>query len=167
LAGPTRGTEYDAIDVADRAALDGTLEIVLIDGFTPSVGDRFRLIDGSVVSGTFHSVTLPTLENGIDWAMTPIEGGLAFEVALQGDIDLSGTVDAADYIALKTHMGTGSSGTWCDGDLDRDGDVDWSDLELLMGNIGRTSGAASGLIPEPATLCLLALGGLAVMRRRP
>jgi len=78
---------------------------------------------------------------------------------LTGDADENGVVNAADYIALKSHMGQGSGATAADGD------VDWDDALLLRAHYGETS-AGSGTIPEPATLSLLALGGLAVLRRR-
>ena len=83
-----------------------------------------------------------------------------------GDADGDGDVDAADYIVLKTNMGTPSGAVLADGDFDGDGDVDWADLQILQGNYGATSAAAGGTIPEPATLGLLAFGAMAVLRRR-
>ena len=84
--------------------------------------------------------------------------------ALIGDADGNGVVDAADYIILKTNMGLGSGATTADGDFDGDGKVDWNDLQLLRDHYGEGS-AASGVIPEPATLGLLAVGAIALLRR--
>jgi len=83
-----------------------------------------------------------------------------------GDTNNDGVVDAADYITVKRHMGqgVGSAGASA-GDFDLDGDVDWDDLQILIGAMG-AGGNGGGTIPEPATLGLLALGALAVVRRR-
>ena len=86
--------------------------------------------------------------------------------ALIGDADENGVVNAADYIALKRNMGQASGAELADGDFDGDGDVDFNDLQLLQGNYGATSPGATGTIPEPATLGLLALGAVGVLRRR-
>ncbi|MDP6634042.1 MAG: PEP-CTERM sorting domain-containing protein [Phycisphaerae bacterium] len=60
------------------------------------------------------------------------------------------------------------------GDIDDDGDVDLDDFSLLRQGFGfgvpappaSAPPAAGAAIPEPATLCLLAFGGLAALRRR-
>jgi len=82
-----------------------------------------------------------------------------------GDINGDGVVDAADYIILKGNLGTSGHAANTNGDLDGDGDVDLADLGILSG--GLNNGAAgAGTIPEPATLGLLAIGALALVRRR-
>ena len=82
-----------------------------------------------------------------------------------GDTDGDYDVDTVDYIVLKTNMGQATGATTADGDFDDDGDVDWADLQILQTHYGETI-AASGTIPEPATLGLLAIGALAAIRRR-
>jgi hypothetical protein len=52
-------------------------------------------------------------------------------------------------------------------DVESDGNVDWDDLQILMANFGtRSVGGGAPVTPEPATLGLLAIGALAVLRRR-
>lgn len=41
IGGATRGAEYDALDVTGNLDLGGTLEVQLINGFTPFAGQRF------------------------------------------------------------------------------------------------------------------------------
>ncbi|MFN3165819.1 MAG: PEP-CTERM sorting domain-containing protein, partial [Phycisphaeraceae bacterium] len=81
--------------------------------------------------------------------------------------DLDGDVDDSDLgTAFANYSGPGFAGrTWADGDTDGDGDVDDSDLgsafSAYTGPI-----AAPTQIPEPASLSLIALGGLLIARRR-
>ena len=56
--------------------------------------------------------------------------------------------------------------TLAEGDFDSDGDVDWDDLQTLMTGLNAGGAAGGAAIPEPATLGLLAIGALAVIRRR-
>ena len=75
------------------------------------------------------------------------------------------TVDAADYIALKTHMGQATSAGATDGDFDDDGDVDWDDLQILQDRFRELN--AAGPVPEPATLFVMLAAGLpALLKRR-
>ena len=103
------------------------------------------------------------LTTGFRVYVTGIAGGLA------GDADENGVVDAADYIALKTNMGQPSGAVLADGDFDKDGDVDWYDLQILQGNYGAGSAGAPGTIPEPGSAILLMFGAavrLGGLRRR-
>jgi len=63
-------------------------------------------------------------------------------VAGAGDVNRSGRVDRADFLALRAHFGSG--GGWWQGDLDRDGHVDALDYVALK----RTCGSVY-LPPEP------------------
>jgi hypothetical protein len=85
--------------------------------------------------------------------------------SLPGDANGDGVVDAVDYIAVKQHIGTTTGATTADGDFDGDGDVDWADLSTLTAALN-AGGAGGTTVPEPATLCLLATGAFAAIRRR-
>jgi len=83
------------------------------------------------------------------------------EVGLPGDTDGDGDVDLDDLFAVRNNFGTTSGATLADGDTDGDGDVDLDDLFAVRNNFG------TGLVvPEPATIGLLALGGALLIRRR-
>ena len=57
IGGAMAGTQYDQLAVGGTATLDGTLNVTLIDGFTPNSGDTFQPLSSTAESGTFASLT--------------------------------------------------------------------------------------------------------------
>jgi len=78
-----------------------------------------------------------------------------------GDFNLDGKIDTVDLTILGTYFGVGTS--WSQGNANCDTTVDTVDLTILGTYFGFV---ASSPIPEPATMSLLALGGIAALRRR-
>ena len=66
LGGPDP-TDYDRLSVDGTLALDGTLDVVLIDSFTPDWGDTFDIFDFDTYTGQFADISLPGLSNGLVW----------------------------------------------------------------------------------------------------
>lgn len=84
---------------------------------------------------------------------------------LNGDTDLNGAVEFADFLALSENFG--EEGDWSMGDFDSSGDVGFPDFLILSDNFGRDFlGAAA--VPEPNSFVLIgyALSALFVLRRR-
>jgi hypothetical protein len=50
---------YGALEASGPVALDGTLELVLVEGFVPSPGASFIVLTSSALTGTFDSLLLP------------------------------------------------------------------------------------------------------------
>jgi hypothetical protein len=63
LGGLTAGTEFDQLKIGGSAELHGTLQVSLINGFSPNIGDTFQIITyGSVPNTTFVlNVQVPDL----------------------------------------------------------------------------------------------------------
>jgi hypothetical protein len=63
IGGLTAGTEYSQLAVANGVSLNGTLNIKVVNGFIPAIGNTFIILTGSVRSGTFahvNGLTIPT-----------------------------------------------------------------------------------------------------------
>ncbi|GAB5518512.1 MAG: hypothetical protein RhofKO_07630 [Rhodothermales bacterium] len=125
LGGTTAGTDYDQLAVSGAVSLSGTLDVSLINGFTPNAGATFSIITGGSISGTFDTVNLPTLGGGLtmsvaynatdvqlvvsgsnaspvanDDAATIEEGGTTTVDVLANDTDADGTLDATSVIVV-------------------------------------------------------------------
>jgi hypothetical protein len=90
LAGYGQGASdgYDWLDVTGTASLDGILELDLLSGFAPVVGDSFDILTASIISGMFDTTIFPTLA-GIEWQ-------------LQTLIDFQGNTDVLRLSAVAT-----------------------------------------------------------------
>jgi hypothetical protein len=67
LAGTAPGAQYDQVSVGGLAALGGTLDVVLLGGFSPEYGDTFNLFDFGDFARSFDVVNLPALSGGLAW----------------------------------------------------------------------------------------------------
>ena len=84
---------------------------------------------------------------------------------IPGDANLDGVVGDADLSLLLANWNQDATldadGGWGRGEFDAVAPVQDNDLSLLLANW-----TPAGQVPEPATMCLLGLGGLAAIRRR-
>ena len=67
IGGTSGGQDFDLVEIARRATLDGTLELTLVDDFLPVAGQSFEILSYGARSGEFFTENLPVLPGGLDW----------------------------------------------------------------------------------------------------
>ncbi len=92
---------------------------------------------------------------------------------LPGDANGDGVVNLADFGILRGNFGA-SGATFATGDFNGDGLVNLADFGILRANFGNSINTQQlalvdawvATVPEPTSLAVLGLGGLAMLRRR-
>jgi len=171
LAGTALGSQYDTLAVSGDLTLGGALDVDLLDGFTPLPGSVFQIVSAAGgVGGSFENALLPAL-SGANWQMRYSVNAVLLQVALTGDYNFNGRVDAADYTLWRNSLGQIGIGLAADGDGDRQIDVDdYAVWKTHFGDaVGSGAGSSSGFsthsdtaAPEP-TSALLSLVSLLVL----
>ncbi len=87
---------------------------------------------------------------------------------LHGDANNDGWVTAGDFASVQSNFGdTGADDGTLPGDANGDGTVSAGDFSTVQTNFGNGEGLpAPQVTPEPATMSLLALGGMLLIKRR-
>ena len=159
-----QAAQYDALSVGAVAALDGTLQVELVDAFEPALGDAFKIVSAGVARlGFFAREILPLLPEGLDWFVGYEPTAVSLSVVEPGDFNGDGVVDSEDLLSWEADFGApasaGRSG-FSGANL-----LDWQ-RGLSNSPIGRRSPAAAVQgVPEPTSLLLLGVGSIAVFLR--
>ena len=156
LGGLSPGTEHDQVIVDGTVVLSAAsaLDVTLIDGFVPSPGDEFNLLDFASRLGVFGTVNLPSLDGGMTWDQSRLnsEGELLVLSSLPGDYNNDGLVDAADYTVWRDNLGAPA------GALRNDfagGAIGAPQYDAWAANFGATLPLPSLAVPEPSVVAAL------------
>jgi hypothetical protein len=80
LGGTIPDTKYDVLNISGTASLGGTLNVDLISGFKPTVGESFDIVNYSSETGKFATLVLPTLTGGDTWSVSYNATGVVLTV---------------------------------------------------------------------------------------
>jgi autotransporter-associated beta strand protein len=168
IGGLIAGSQHDQLDIAENAVLDGTLDVSLINSFTPGFGDTFEIISATSVTGTFASELLPTLGGGLSFEVLYGLNDVTLRVILVGDLDDDGFVGITDLNLVLSNWNQNVPPANAAADPSGDGFVGIEDLNFVLGNWNAgvpPNTNASSNIPEPGSLALLGLAMAPMLRR--
>jgi hypothetical protein len=154
IGGTTPGSDYDQLNHilgAGIAELGGTLDVELLGGFMPSLGDTFAIITAADVQGMFDTELLPELTTTMQWNVSYQADSVSLSVGLAGDFDFDYDVDGIDFLLWQRDPGVGALADW----------------ETNYGTVLTPPlTAVSQAIPEPSTLALTSLCLVGVLHVR-
>ena len=146
--------------------LAGGLEVSLTNGYAPAPGTDWKLFGCATSAAAAFTTITPGFHTEVRGTDLYLVAGT---IRHSGDANNDGRVNVGDLGILAGKWGqTDFFGkSWDTGDFNGDDVVNVGDLGILAGAwgwVGTPAGATN--VPEPATLALLVLGGLAMLRRR-
>ncbi len=150
--------------------LNGDFELLLAPGQDVQLGDSFELVSYTGLTDTFDTLFLPELDSSLAWDVDYGPSALTvsvINVALPGDFNDNGIVDAADFTLWRDNLG--GSEALIGGNGDGNSVVDANDYQLWKDNFGNVATTAStySTVPEPERPWFwLLLAGIAGFARR-
>ena len=184
LSAPCTHMHRHPLEVSGAAGIDGRLNIASSSIPDPARGiaDDFVLISAGIINGWFSDVTYDSIllvpDKGLDangsfrshqgnglfrnLTYSPTDVVLTNYLALEGDANGDGIVNAMDLNAIALNWQSTSGVDWLEGDFNQDGQVNAEDLNALGINWGRHASSIicaplAAAVPEPTALILAAL----------
>ena len=106
IGGRSAGTEYDRLAVGGNASLAGRLQVSLINGFTPQIGDSFEVLTCTNEAGVFANID-PTGIPGTVWL--PRYNGTNVLLVLTPKLVLSTPILSGNSMSLSFATAAGLS----------------------------------------------------------
>ncbi|MFM9997260.1 MAG: hypothetical protein ACKVU4_15835 [Phycisphaerales bacterium] len=122
LGGLAPETEHDAVTITGGAALGGTLDLSLVNGFVPALGQSFAVLTATgEVTGTFAAVNQPAappMPTGLKLVPVYTENGVSVrvEATCYPDCNADAALTVADFGCFQTKFVIGDPYADCSGD---------------------------------------------------
>ncbi len=103
----------------------GTLDVQLVNGFTPAQGDSFTILEAAFISGQFPTTNLPALSSGLLWQVEYLPNSVRLAVVSDcpADFNSDGGTDFFDYLDFVDAFSANDPAA----DFNQDGGIDFFD----------------------------------------
>lgn len=164
----------DLLDISASGSTGGTLDVTnnKITFASETEADIMALVTNAHNGGAWDQpgITSSALDSGFAVGVADTADGVVAGYTYSGDANMDGEVTLGDLSILGANYGLTEDATWSMGDFNYDGAVSLADLSILGANYDSDMFSSSALTathaPEPATLAMLAIGGVALLKRR-
>jgi hypothetical protein len=163
---------FDIINHSGTATLGGVLDLSLINGFVPGIGDTFQFMTAGSRAGEFNSIVGADLGGGLLFDVIYGTNDVTLQVIsslLAGDLNADGFVGIADLNIVLGNWNQNVPPANPLADPSGDGFVGIADLNEVLGNWNAGVPPLSGdsaSIPEPGAVALVGLGLVLLLGQR-
>lgn len=131
----TGGIDFDLLTLSSGATLGGTLNVSLLNGFVPTVGNEFTILTSSTsVNGNFNTQNLPVLPSDRQWVTQYNPTNVTLQVAALLPVELK-HFDALvqdEKVSLKWSTASEKNNRGFDVQRSYDG-VHWRSIDFVDG----------------------------------
>lgn len=157
------------IAVVGSVTVAGTLDLDLVGGFEPGIGEAFTILEYSgALTGIFDTVNFPSVDD-VSFGVIYNPGSLSLQTVLEGDLNNDGFVGLGDLsIVLVNSNDSVDAGVLLQGDPSGDGFVGIDDQNIVLGNWNARTppSAAVTLVPEPMAAAVFMITGMITLQNR-
>jgi hypothetical protein len=121
-------TTADLLDSTSTIAIDGTLEVQFIDGFSPSGYWARKVMEGSSITGKFDAVVVPAPAAGFVTRVYNDGSNLFVGQTCPSDTNLDGALNFFDVSVFLSNYNSGSLAA----DLNGDGVLNFFDVSVFL-----------------------------------
>jgi hypothetical protein len=171
VGGLLPASEHDQLDITGVARLSGTLEVELIDGFLPEIGDEVIVMLAGSVINTFDAVT--AFDGGGMFGVEVAVLYSATDVTVRfDDLFLLGDYNR-NYVVWRKSLGEMGMDLLADGN--GNDEIDPGDFDVWRAHFGNVFGSGAALnstttlppaVPEPASVMLFLSSAVVGVWRR-
>ncbi len=163
---PDITSEWYTMEIEEDNATQQTRARMYLKGGTTSAWTPWQAHNGDITYAGTEGQVFGFIGGSMQFDNWYITGeGDPPPAFLPGDANNDGLVSADDYASVQSNFGnTGAVGI--PGDANGDGLVSADDYASVQSHFGDTAGVGGVPVPEPATMGLLVIGGLAMLKRR-